>query len=160
LASVLPGVIGQLIALVIYSVVVVLTWPALEALVSERETQSGTRQMVGAYNCTWAGAAAIGYFTGGGLYQAYGYRAVFWLPAVIFVIELLLVLWLDKFHAAVLKSTPIPPPEPHHLPEAAAYKQPVKPQAFLQMAWLANPCAYIAINTLFAVMPGISQKLG
>jgi phage shock protein PspC (stress-responsive transcriptional regulator) len=27
------------------------------------------------------------------------------------------------------------------------------------MAWLANPFAYVAINTLFAVMPGVGQKL-
>jgi predicted MFS family arabinose efflux permease len=28
------------------------------------------------------------------------------------------------------------------------------------MAWFASPFAYIAINTLFAVMPGIADKLG
>jgi len=28
------------------------------------------------------------------------------------------------------------------------------------MAWLANPFAYIAINTLVAVMPGVAQRLG
>jgi len=27
------------------------------------------------------------------------------------------------------------------------------------MAWLANPFAYVAINTLFAVMPGVAEKL-
>jgi len=33
-------------------------------------------------------------------------------------------------------------------------------RGFLQMAWLANPFAYIAVNTLVAVMPGIAQRLG
>ena len=28
------------------------------------------------------------------------------------------------------------------------------------MAWLANPFAYVAINTVIAVMPGIARKLG
>ncbi len=28
------------------------------------------------------------------------------------------------------------------------------------MAWLSNPFAYIAINTLIAVMPGVAQRLG
>lgn len=37
--------------------------------------------------------------------------------------------------------------------------QPVSPQAFLKMAWLANPFAYIAINTLIAVMPGVAHNL-
>ena len=31
----------------IYNVVLLLTWPALEALVSERETQAGVQEMVG-----------------------------------------------------------------------------------------------------------------
>src|SRR5258708_27497822 len=34
-----------------------------------------------------------------------------------------------------------------------------KARIFLQMAWLANPFAYVAINTVIAVMPGIAQKL-
>ena len=62
-----------LLALVIgYSIVLLFTWPALESLVSERESRSGVQQMVGIYNCTWAGAAALAYFTGGKLYDALG----------------------------------------------------------------------------------------
>jgi predicted MFS family arabinose efflux permease len=34
-----------------------------------------------------------------------------------------------------------------------------KPQKFLRMAWLANPFAYIAINTLIAVVPSVAQRL-
>jgi predicted MFS family arabinose efflux permease len=153
------GVVAQLVLLAAYSVVLLLTWPALEALVSERETQAGVQQMIGIYNCTWAGAAAFAYFTGGKLYDALGAGAVFWLPAGIFLGEFLLLLWLEKHHVTVLAATPEPPPENHHAVESAALHQPVSPQAFLQMAWLANPFAYIAINTLVAVMPGVSQKL-
>ena len=43
--------------------------------------------------------------------------------------------------------------------KAPRLDQPVSPQAFLKMAWLANPFAYVAINTLFAVMPGVAEKL-
>jgi len=35
-----------------------------------------------------------------------------------------------------------------------------KARTFLRMAWLANPFAYIAINTLIAVIPGVAKKLG
>lgn len=155
----LHSTVGLIVLLGVYSVVLLLTWPALEALVSERESQAGTLQMVGVYNCTWAGAAAVAYFTGGKLYEVFGRGAIFWLPAAIFFGQFLLVLWLERHHATVLASTPEPPQEPRHLPEAVAFKQPVSPQAFLKMAWLANPFAYIAINTLFAVMPGIAQRL-
>ena len=152
--------VGALLALVaVYSVVLLLTWPALEALISERETQSGVQEMVGIYNCTWAGAAAVAYFTGGKLYDRFGPGAVFWLPAGIFCAQLLLLLWLEKHHDAVLAATPEPDRENHHAPENSARGQPVSPEAFLKMAWLANPFAYIAINTLIAVMPGVAQKL-
>jgi predicted MFS family arabinose efflux permease len=34
-----------------------------------------------------------------------------------------------------------------------------KAKRFLRMAWLANPFAYIAINTLIAVVPGVARRL-
>jgi len=30
---------------------------------------------------------------------------------------------------------------------------------FLRLAWLANPFAYIAINTIIAVIPGVAERL-
>jgi len=158
-AAFLDNVLGQFLMVAIYSVAVCFTWPALEALASERESQSGMQQMVGIYNCTWAGGAAFAYFTGGKLYDALGKGAIFWLPAALFGAQFLLTLWLDKYHTAVLARTPEPPKETHHTPEAVAFRQSVSPKAFLKMAWLASPFAYIAINTLLAVMPGIAQKL-
>jgi len=35
-----------------------------------------------------------------------------------------------------------------------------KAKWFLRMAWLANPFAYIALNTVIAVVPGVANKLG
>ena len=148
-----------LVLVAVYSIVLLFTWPALEALVSERETQSGVQEMIGIYNCTWAGGAAFAYFTGGKLYDLLGVGAVFWLPAGIFFAQFLLLLWLDKEHDVALTATPEPPKENFHAPENSAFQQPVSPQAFLKMAWLANPFAYIAINTLIAVMPGVAHNL-
>jgi MFS family permease len=116
--------------------------------------------MIGIYNCSWAGAAALAYFTGGSLYEWHGSVAIFWIPAAIFFAQFLCALWLGKHHDAVLARSLAPPKEEHHTPEAAAFRQRVSPQAFLKMAWLANPFAYIAINTLIAVMPGIAIRLG
>src|SRR5689334_12124143 len=63
------SVAAMLMVVAAYSVVLLFTWPALEALVSENETQLGVQEMVGIYNCTWAAAAAFAYFTGGKLYD-------------------------------------------------------------------------------------------
>ena len=36
--------------------------------------------------------------------------------------------------------------------------QPVSPKTFLKMAWLSNPFAYVAVNTLIAVVPSLAGK--
>jgi predicted MFS family arabinose efflux permease len=152
--------LGNLVALIGYSIVLLFTWPALEALTSENEAPDRVPHMVGVYNCVWSSAAALAYFTGGKLYDLLGAGAVFWLPAAIFFGQLLFAGWLShqakKFAVREMKSVK---PVEHH-PEAAAFRQPVGPRTFLKLAWLANPLAYVAVNTLFAVMPGLAQKLG
>ncbi len=150
-----PGQIGVLIG---YSLVLPLIWPALEALVSENESRAGVQHMVGIYNCTWSGAAALSYFTGGTLYDASHRGTVFWLPAGLCLGQLALATWLSR-HAAKVLRPDVPAVEtqaPH--PEAAAYRQPVSPRTFLKLAWVANPFSFMAINTLWAVMPGLAQK--
>src|SRR5262245_42062157 len=105
---VLLGVVG-------YAVVLLFTWPALEALVSENEPQSGVHHMIGVYNTTWAAAAAFAYFTGGPLYAWSHTGAVFWIPAAIFVAQLVFVFYLA--HHAPRTTLPHPhaaPEAPHH----------------------------------------------
>ena len=153
------SVIGNLATLVGYTVALLFIWPALEALVSENETQSGVQHNVGIYNCTWAFGAAIAYFIGGKLYDWLGYTAVFWVPAGIFALQFAIAVWLGQkkkeIPAANVEHTSATAPHP----EETAFHQAVPPKRFLQMAWLANPFAYVAINTVIAVMPGIAQKL-
>ena len=150
-----PGVICILAA---YSVMLLFTWPALEALVSENESKSGVQHMVGVYNCTWSAAAAVAYFTGGPLYDRLGRGAIFWLPAGFFLVQFILLHWLSQRRGTVMAPAPDPgDPLPFAEPEAG--RRTVNPHGFLKMAWLANPFAYVAMNTLLAVMPGIARKL-
>ena len=44
-------------------------------------------------------------------------------------------------------------------PPAARPVGSVSPKSFLRMAWLANPFAYIAINTVVATMPAVAGRL-
>ena len=148
---------GILAILVGYSVMLLFTWPALEALVSQNESRSGVQHMVGIYNCTWSAAAALSYFVGGSLYDWLGRGAVFWLPAGIFFGQYLLLLWLSG-----KRIEPAPPASLESFPkspEPAAFDQGIRPEGFLKMAWWANPFAYVAMNTLLAVMPGIAERL-
>ena len=156
--ALLPGEGAQLAVFGIYSAVLLLTWPALEALVSEGESAAGVQEMVGRYNCTWAGCAALAYFAGGKLYDEFGRGEVYWLPAGIFAGQFLLILWLDRRHAALVPAAPVTLAEDQHEPEASALGQPLPAAAFLKLAWLANPFAYIAANTLIAVMPVVTDR--
>lgn len=162
IGALLHSVAGILCAMVGYTVVLLFTWPALEALVSENETQAGVQHNVGVYNCTWASAGAAAYFAGGKLYDWLGHAAVFWIPAGIFFLEFLIALWLGAKRVGSLpesveveKVETAPPPHP----EPQAFPQTVPSKTFLKMAWLSNPFAYVGINTVIAVMPGIASKL-
>ena len=162
-AALLRSPLQILCALVGYAIVLLFTWPALEASVSQNETQAGVQHNIGIYNCTWAMAAAIAYLAGGRLYDLLGHTLIFWVPAGIFALQFLAVFWLVKHVSLIQRSEPNIDTERSkslHHPEQTALHQPVPPKTFLKMAWLANPFAYVAINTVVAVMPGIAEKLG
>lgn len=131
-------------------------WPTLEALVSDSETATRLPNIVGLYNVVWAVTNALSYFFGKSLIEKFGYKIIFTLPLAIVLVQLALAFWLHH-HATELAREALNkpkielPPEPH---------RPTSPIAktFLKMAWLSNPFAYIAINTLIAAMPGVTKK--
>lgn len=135
-----------------------LTWPALEALASDGESPAGLQRAVGIYNVVWAATAALAYFLGGALFDQFGLDNIFYVPAGCAIVQLAIVLRLERAAKAAAPGaifdgsggTIIPEP---HRPSAARAK------SFLRMAWLANPFAYIAANTLIAVMPGLAHRL-
>src|ERR1041385_104717 len=56
---------GQILIMSVTIVGMGLTWPTLEALVSEGETPVGLQRMLGIYNVVWAGTGGLAYFFGG-----------------------------------------------------------------------------------------------
>ncbi len=147
---------GIFVTLLGWTIAMCFTWPALEAFATHGESDDGTKRMVGIYNITWSSGAGLMYFAGGSLFEWLGPRSLFCIPACIFTAQYILTLWLES-----RPHSPAPPPAPalpHH-PEDAAFHQPVPPQTFLKMAWLANPFAYIAIHSFLAVIPGRAQDL-
>ena len=148
---------GQIAAAVFTSLGMCLIWPTIEALVSEGETPEGVPRAVGLYNITWAVTNALAFFIGGTFIQTFGFKIIYYLPIGIVILQLALTFWLEN-HAtelarlAVNKPPAPPPPDPNR-------PSPARARAFLRMAWLANPFAYIAINTLIAVIPGLAVRL-
>jgi MFS family permease len=147
---------GQIAVMATWTIGVCFTWPMLEALATEKEDALGLQRMVGIYNLVWAACSALAYFAGGALIEKFGLRCLFWIPISIHLVQLAFLSWLQRqaVVAAPMVATPSPsgPIELNPRPIARA-------NAFLKMAWLANPFAYVAINTVAAVVPGLARKL-
>jgi predicted MFS family arabinose efflux permease len=147
---------GQIFAAFAVATGMCFTWPTLEALTSEGETPADLPRAVGIYNVVWASTAALAFFLGGTLIETFGFKSIFFVPIAIQLIQLALTFWLQRHadelaRAGVNQPVAAPPPDPNRPP-------PAETKTFLRMAWLANPFAYIAINTLIAVLPGLAAK--
>ncbi len=151
---------AEIVVIAVYSVVLLFIWPALEALTTEHEPPARVPHAIGLYNCMWSSAAAFAYFTGGSLYGWLGAGAVFWIPAAIFLVALMIVFWLARLAAGAALPDPASLLAVAHHPDAALAAPPVDPRTFLKLAWLANPFSFVALFTLIAVMPGLAVKLG
>src|SRR5882762_7109421 len=166
------SVTGQVLCMAGFVIGMCFTWPTLEALVSEGETPAGLQRNIGVYNIVWAGTGALAYFSGGALIDTFGTQSLFYFPAVIQATQLALTFWLESKSLGAPASLPAT-----DLPEHSASRdagapsligasppslnpRPIaKAKMFLRLAWLANPFAYIAVNTLIAVMPGLADRL-
>jgi predicted MFS family arabinose efflux permease len=70
--------------------------------------------------------------------------------------QLAFAMWLEKQSKRIPEE--VQEKETSHQPERTALDQPIPPKRFLQMAWLASPFAYVAINTVGAVIPQLAAK--
>lgn len=163
-ASLLAGMFlgtafGQLAVLLGWTFGMCFTWPVLEALASEGEDRKGLVKMVGVYNVVWAGGAAVAYFTGGALLDNLGPRSLLWFPIALHLTQFCTLLFLER-HARSLPATHVDladesgPIDPHDSGIILARRK-----MFLRLAWLANPFAYIAMNTVLPLIPDVAARL-
>lgn len=154
----LPFVPAQVVVLICWTAGVAFTWPALEALAVEGEAPADVPCFVGRYNIIWAGAAAAGYFVGGSLLEMLGWKSLFWLPVLLHLAQLAAVVRLEKEarrHPHPLASAVVDGAA-GHMPDGVSR---AVAQRFLRMAWLANPFAYIAMNTAIPLLPEMATRL-
>jgi predicted MFS family arabinose efflux permease len=154
--SQLHSAAGVILATGLLNVGMCFIWPTIEALVSGGEDAVGLPRMVGTYNVVWASTNALALFAGGTLVEAFGFKVIFYVPLVLCLAQLAAVCWLEK---RVLSAAPAIHAErvPASVPDPNRPSR-AKAQAFLRMAWLANPFAYIAINTLIPELPGLATR--
>jgi MFS family permease len=158
IGSQLSSATGQILAAIVTSLGMCLIWPTIEALVSEGETPEGVPRAVGLYNITWAVTNAVAFFIGGTFIQTFGFKSIYYLPIMIVIGQLALTFWLQN-HATELARLAVNKPQAAPHPPNPNRPSPARAKAFLHMAWLANPCAYLGVNTLIAVIPGLAAQL-
>lgn len=128
------------------------TWPALEAMASTKETPLGLQRALGIYNLVWAASCSVAYFAGGALIEALGENSRFWVPALLHALQLVLL----------IRPVDCRPLGAGRALEGAGRElnpRPIaKAKSFLHMAWLANPFAYIAINSVLPVIPTLAER--
>lgn len=158
-AALIHNIPGQLAGVAIWTLGMCLMWPTLEALASEGESWTGLQRKIGIYNLTWAAGAALAFFFGGALIEQLGWASLFWLP---------IGLHLFQYVYLVFQENPQSPESTHEslaTPKAVAPHEngsaisPEGARSFLRMAWVANPFAYIAINSVIPVIPDLASRL-
>ncbi len=137
-----------------------LTWPALEALVSEGESMAGIQHNVGIYNIVWASTGALAYFTGGALLEKLGMASLFYVPILLLITLLLCVIVIERKALPAKLAGATTAASNSNDTDQETDKPASRAKIFLHMAWVANPFAYVAINTLVAAMPTVAMRLG
>jgi predicted MFS family arabinose efflux permease len=138
---------------------VCLTWPTLQALLSEKNSPGEAGRTAGIYNIVWAGAAAVAYLTSGALLDQFGGETLFWLPAGLNLIQLALLPRLHKLSASIPADIIVTPAPADPLPPLTP--RPIaKTRTFLHLALLANPFAYVGIYGVIPIIPKLSEHFG
>jgi MFS family permease len=141
-----PGVIALMC---VWTVGMCFTWPNLEALACDKQPAEQLPSVIGVYNVVWSGASAVAYFSGGALAERFGWRSIFWLPAIIHAIQFGIALGLRSNWQTILNTPLNRAGEDEHHPEGPL---------FLKLAWVANPFAYIAINGTIPLIPDLANR--
>ncbi len=139
---------------IIWTVGASFVWPNLQALLS-REAPDQLPRTVGIYNVIWAAGSAVAYFTGGGLMDHVNPEIVFWMPAAFNVVELLVLLPLQK-QAALAGTIPSVAQNDSNVASPSNPRDTAKARAFLRLAWVANPFSYVAIYGFVPVVPQLA----
>ena len=153
------SVSGHISSMVLNVVGMSFTWPTLEALVSEGEPRLGLQHMLGIYNVVWAATASIANFSGGAMLEKLGLSSLFYVPMAVHISQLGLTIFLESRARSRQPLSQSNQDTVSADPEPVSHPGVPRARRFLQMAWLANPFAYIAINTLVAVVPGVARRL-
>ncbi len=135
------------------------TWPTLQALLS-RQAPDQLPRIVGIYNVIWSGCSAVAFLTGGALLDRFGGEIMFWLPAGVHALQIVLLIPIGNWQKLSLAIDAGQPPKAVPQTAASDPRRLAKAKNFLRLAWIANPLAYTAMYGLIPVIPKLANHLG
>ena len=146
---------GHLVVVAICTIGMCFTWPNLEALVSVQTPPGQLPRTIGIYNLVWSGGGAMAFATGGALLEHFGIEVIFVLPAIFFLAQAWIAHRLAQWPQKPAFELPA-------APDGTAVSDQVSREVkrrFLKLSWVANPFAYVAINTIVPLIPALARKL-
>jgi MFS family permease len=148
--------------LFLWSLSVCLTWPTIQALLSRHTPAPQLPHVAGIYNLLWAGCSAFSFLTGGALLDRFGGETIFWLPVGFFILELGLLVPITRWQnlSTALETSKLGTESIPEIVRAPAPEHLARSKAFLRLAWIANPFAYVAIYGLLPVIPKLTEHFG
>lgn len=141
-----------MLLMVTWTIGVCFTWPNLEALCADRMSAANLPKALGIYNVVWAGCGAVSNFAGGGIAEWLGWKSIFWLPASLHVVQLVLIARMETSWRSILAA-------PVAGADGDLHESHPDGPLFLKLAWIANPFAYIAINAVIPLIPDLAARL-
>jgi MFS family permease len=146
----LSGAPALMVAMCVWTFGMCFTWPNLEALACDHVDPARLPGIIGVYNVVWAAGGALAYFCGGAVAEKLGWRSIFWLPAALNVVQVVIAIFLQpRWKEICARPVEVTGDLHESHPEGAT---------FLKMAWIANPFAYIAINAVVPVFPTVAER--
>ena len=167
--GILPRVLGysqallgaEWVILVFWTMSVCITWPTIQALLSQRQSPGQLSRTVGIYNMVWACASALAYLISGFLMEKFGGEILFWFSAALNVFQLAMLPGLKNKDAQIAAAESVQSAAGVAEPVRGLNPRPIaKARNFLLLAWIANPFAYVAIYGVIPTIPKLAQNLG
>ncbi len=147
---------GHLVVFVVAVACMGFAWAPLQTLACKGEPVHRVQRMVGIYNVVWSSIVAMGFFVAGAMFDAWP-ESIFVVTAGIMTLQLILTIVMRSMDR---REGEEPAAAAHIEDEEDRAIAPHVGRAFLLMAWVANPFAFVAANVCSPTIPTIADRLG
>lgn len=147
---------GHLVVFVVSVICMGFVWAPLQTLACMGEPSHRVQRMVGIYNVVWASVVATGFFVAGAMFEAWP-ESIFVVTAGIMTLQLILTIVMRIRGVSAERDTQAQVTS--DVPEERTIAPNIG-RAFLLMAWVANPFAFVAANVCSPTIPTIADRLG